>query len=45
MKKLSSSLEGKADEAAPRWIEPKVCHYFINRHFKLVPCVSIKVLA
>ncbi|KAL5153390.1 hypothetical protein HKD37_19G052949 [Glycine soja] len=23
MKKLSSSLEGKADEAAPRWIEPK----------------------
>ena len=27
MKTLSTTLEGKADQAVPWWIELKVCHY------------------
>ena len=27
MKTLSTTLEGKTDQAVPQWIEPKVCHY------------------
>jgi len=45
MKTLTTSLEGKPDQLAPWWIKPKVCHYFINRYFELVPCVTLKVLA
>ena len=45
MKTLTTTLEGKPNQHVPRWIEPKVCHYFINRYFKLVPCVTLKVLA
>ena len=42
---LTTTLERKPDQPIPRWIEPKVCHYFINRYFELVPCVTLKVLA
>ena len=44
MKTLTTTLEGKLDQPVPRWIEPNVCHYFINR-FELVSCVTLKVLA
>ena len=27
MKTLSTTLEGKTNQAVPQWIEPKVCHY------------------
>ena len=45
MKTLTTTLEGKLDQLVPRWIEPKVCHYFMNRYFELLPCVTLKVLA
>ena len=45
MKTLTTILEGKLDQPTPRWIEPKVCYYFINRYFELVSCVTLKVLA
>ena len=45
MKTLTHSLEGKVDQAVLWWIEPKVCHYFMNRYLELLSCVTFKVLA
>jgi len=45
MKALTTTLEGKPGQLVPRWIEPKVCHYFMNRYLQLLPCVTLKVLA
>ena len=45
MKTLSSSLEEKADQDVPRWIEPKVCHYFFKSALELLPCVTFVVVA
>ena len=45
MKTLTNSLEGKADQVVPQWIEPKVCHYFFKSALKLVPCVTFIVVA
>ena len=42
---LTTTLEGKPNQAIPRWIEPKVCHYFMNRYLELLSCVTFKVLA
>ena len=44
MKTLTSSLEGKGDQAGPQWIEPKVCHYVFKIAFELLPCVTFIIV-
>jgi len=45
MKTLTTTLEGKADQTVPRWIEPKACHYFFKSTLELLPCVTFIVVA
>ena len=45
MKTLTTTLEGKADQAVPQWIEPKVCHYFFKSALELLSCVTFIVVA
>ena len=45
MKTLTSTLEGKADQPVPRWLEPKVCNYFFKSTFELLRCVTFIVVA
>ena len=44
MKALTTTLEGKPGQVVHRWIEPKVCHNFMNRYLQLLACVTLKVL-
>ena len=44
MKTTTTTLEGKLDPPVPQWIEPKVWSYWMNMYFKLLACVTFKVL-
>ena len=40
MKKIAITVQVKPDGPTPRWIEAKVCVYFINTYYSIAVCLT-----